>query len=173
MNCFTPHLITAFALSCLSVAAIAADVPSRDAVPAQGANQAASSAAPSPVSRANAKGASTGAADASVRKMFCLNMSMQCFTLSQQATSASSKTGATVAPLDLRAPDIRRIVPEVELRALLPDPYEMHEAQEQVQVEGTRPEIYVPAGLMTLPWAVMHPTQAWRIFLPVPAAQTK
>jgi hypothetical protein len=171
MNCFTPHLITAFALSCLSVAAIAADVPSRDAVPAQGANQAASSAAPSPVSRANAKGASTGAADASVRKMFCLNMSMQCFTLSQQATSAFENRRHGCA--GLRARDIRRIVPEVELRALLPDPYEMHEAQEQVQVEGTRPEIYVPAGLMTLPWAVMHPTQAWRIFLPVPAAQTK
>jgi hypothetical protein len=116
---------------------------------------------------------STAATGTGVRKMFCLNMAMQCFAIRQAAQAPVSARTASAMPLDLRAPDIRRLVPETELKERLPDEYEMHEQQEQVQVEGTRPEVHVPGGLMTLPWAVMHPTQAWRIFLPVPSSQTK
>jgi hypothetical protein len=105
----------------------------------------------------------TGDSSASVRKLVCLNMSLQCFALQPAANAKSS--------LDLRAPEIRRIVSEEELRQPLEDEYEVQVQQEQVQVEGMRPEIYVPGGLASLPWAVMNPTQAWRIFLPVPSAK--
>jgi hypothetical protein len=100
--------------------------------------------------------------------MFCLNMSMQCFAMNQPAAEAKA---TPTSSLDLRAPDIRTLVPEVRLREPLDDPYEAQQDQEQVQVQGTRPEVYVPGGLMSLPWAVMHPTQAWRIFLPASSAK--
>jgi hypothetical protein len=89
-------------------------------------------------------------------------MSLQCFAMKPKVEDASAK--ARITSLDLKAPDIRRVVPEIQLHA----PDETVEIEEQqVQVEGTRPEVYVPGGLASLPWAVMHPTQAWRIFLPV------
>jgi hypothetical protein len=91
-------------------------------------------------------------------------MSLQCFALKPKDEEARTRT----ASLDLKAPDIRRVVPAIQLHA--PDePVDIEE--QQVQVEGTRPEVYVPGGLASLPWAVMHPTQAWRIFVPVPSAK--
>jgi hypothetical protein len=101
--------------------------------------------------------------------MFCLNMSMQCFAMNQPAVAEAKAT--PTSSLDLRAPDIHTLIPEVRLREPLDDPYESQQDQEQVQVQGTRPEVYVPGGLMSLPWAVMHPTQAWRIFLPASSAK--
>ena len=96
---------------------------------------------------------------------------MQCFSVQQAAasntTTQNSSTTASLRRLDLRAPDIRRIVPEAQLQEPIQDEYEVLQETEQVQVEGVRPEVYVPGGLMSLPWAVMNPTQAWRIFLPV------
>jgi hypothetical protein len=105
----------------------------------------------------------TADSSASVRKLVCLNMSLQCFALQPTANAKPS--------LDLRAPEIRRIVSQEELQRPLEDEYEVQVQQEQVQVEGMRPEIYVPGGLASLPWAVMNPTQAWRIFLPVPSTK--
>lgn len=112
--------------------------------------------------------AQPAASHSGVRKMFCLNMSMQCFAMNQPAAASSA---TPTSSLDLHAPDIRTIVPEVRLREPLDDPYEAQQEQEQVQVQATRPEVYVPGGLMSLPWAVMHPTQAWRIFLPTSSAK--
>jgi hypothetical protein len=96
-------------------------------------------------------------------------MSLQCFAVKPKADDAPAKTQA--ASLDLKAPDIRRLVPEVGLREPLQEPEEME--VQQVQVEGSRPEVYVPGGIASLPWAVMHPTQAWRILLPVPPGVAK
>jgi hypothetical protein len=103
--------------------------------------------------------------DYEVRRMFCLNMSMQCFSVQQDVTANNSN--GSIRRLDLHAPDIRRVVNESELHEPVKDEYELMEETEQVEVEGQRPEVYVPGGLLSLPWAVMHPTQAWRIFLPV------
>jgi hypothetical protein len=119
------------------------------------------------IARSTAGGAETG-----VRKLVCLNMSLQCFAVTPPPADGTSKMAHT-RPLDLRAPDIRTLVSEAELRQRLDDPYEQQQMQAQVQVEGSRPETYLPIGIASLPWAVMNPTQAWRIFLPVPASQTK
>ena len=103
--------------------------------------------------------------NASAHKLVCLNMALQCFALKPAPGS-----GATKSSLDLRAPEIRRLVSEAELQRPLQDEYEQREQQEQVEVEGMRPEVYVPGGIASLGWAVMNPTQAWRIFLPVPGS---
>jgi hypothetical protein len=157
------------------------------AVNAAAADEAPSSAAPvtTPVA---AKTAATGTAPAaqtgkvqlasasapsssgntSVNRMVCLNMSLQCFSMKPQPGDESAK-GQTKS-LDLKAPDIRRVAPPM----LLAEPDEPVDIEEQqVHVQGTRPEVYVPGGIASLPWAVVHPTQAWRIFLPVPPGTAK
>jgi hypothetical protein len=53
----------------------------------------------------------------------------------------------------------------------LQDPDESEAIQEEVQVETQRQATPVSVGLMALPWAVIHPTQAWRIFMPLPSAK--
>jgi hypothetical protein len=130
---------------------------------------------PAPASTPSTTSTPSPAAEtpATVRKMFCLNVALQCFAMSQPASASSQPGSIRMASLDLKAPDIRRVVSEATLQEPLPDEYELRQQQQEVQVEGTRPEVYVPGGLMTLPWAVMNPTQAWRIFLPVPSSQTK
>ena len=140
-----------------SVAAPAAAAPATGAPPASQSGK---------VAQAKASPASS---DASVRRLVCLNMSLQCFAMKPKPEDAPAK--AQTASLDLKAPDIRRVVPEVQLHEPLEEPTEIDEPQ--VQVQGTRPEVYVPGGIASLPWAVMHPTQAWRIFLPVPPGAAK
>jgi hypothetical protein len=167
----TPGIVTAIvapvALGLVASATVGADTPP-PAVAASVqapsvANPTASAAASAPA--ANARPVTTS--HSGVRKMFCLNMSMQCFAMNQPAATEAKAT--PTSSLDLRAPDIHTLIPEVRLREPLDEPYEAE--QEQVQVQGTRPEVYVPGGLMSLPWAVMHPTQAWRIFLPASSAK--
>lgn len=75
--------------------------------------------------------------------------------------------------MDLRAPDIAKIFPRTELQEKLPDPVDEHEVQDTVQVSGTREYAPVSVGLLALPWAVLHPTQAWRIFMPLPPSEAK
>ncbi len=163
MNRFTPGIPVALLLSAWSITALADEAPRAVAQPAS-----TSSAASTTPAKATAPTA-PASSDASVRRLVCLNMSLQCFAIKPKSDDPSAK--AQAASLDLKAPDIRRLVSEVELRQPVEEPTEIE--QTQVQVEGSRPEVYVPGGIASLPWAVMHPTQAWRIFLPVPAAQAK
>jgi hypothetical protein len=156
-------------LSAWSAAALAADEPPSAAAPAAAAAAATTTAPAAKTVQTHATATSTAAANSSVQRLVCLNMSLQCFAMKPKADDAPAKT--QTASLDLKAPDIRRLVPEVELREPLQDPAEIE--VQQVQVEGSRPEVYVPGGIASLPWAVMHPTQAWRILLPVPPGVAK
>ncbi len=104
-----------------------------------------------------------------MHRLVCLNMSLQCFAMKPKPDDAAAKT--RTASLDLKAPDVRRVAPATLYAASTDEPVEIDE--QQVQVEGTRPEVYVPGGLASLPWAVMHPTQAWRILMPVPPSAAK
>jgi hypothetical protein len=166
MSRFNPSVPAVLVLCAWSVAALADDAPS-----AAAAVQAASaSSAPAAAKSMQAKASTpASASDPSVQKLVCLNMSLQCFAMKPKPEDTPAKTQAST--LDLKAPDIRRIVPEVELREPLVETTEIEE--QQVQIEGQRPEVYVPGGIASLPWAVMHPTQAWRIFLPVPPGTAK
>jgi hypothetical protein len=170
MNRFTPAVPVVLVLSAWSVAALATDEPPSAAAPAAAAAAATTAATPAAKAvQTHATATSATAANASIQRLVCLNMSLQCFAMKPKADDAPAKT--QTASLDLKAPDIRRLVPEVELREPLEDPAEIE--VQQVQVEGSRPEVYVPGGIASLPWAVMHPTQAWRILLPVPPGVAK
>jgi len=79
--------------------------------------------------------------------------------------AASVSAVSATTPPDLRAPPITHVLTASEIETLtvdrdgdLPD----------VDVETTRYGVSVPVGFFrALPWAVMHPTQAWRVFTPV------
>jgi len=99
----------------------------------------------------------------------CFSVSLQCFT-------GKPPPGPAAQPsrLDLRAPAITRVVPQAELQTALTDPDEPRYDEPQVKVEGERGvPVSVPVGIMSLPWAVRHPSQFWRIFLPSPSRITK
>jgi hypothetical protein len=83
--------------------------------------------------------------------------------------STKAKTAANGKKLNLTAPDVRTVVPEQELKEPLPNPDQVNEAQEAQTVsvktdEGVPPD--VPRGLGSIWWAVVHPSQAWRIVTP-------
>lgn len=166
MNRFISAAPVILVLSASSVVALADDAPAATPAATKVATQATSTATQAPPARVTS--ASTSSSDPAVQRFVCLNMSLQCFAVKPKQDDSAAK--ARTASLDLKAPDIRRLVPETDLREPLQEP-EIEE--QQVQVEGTRPEVYVPGGIASLPWAVMHPTQAWRIFLPVPPGTAK
>jgi hypothetical protein len=174
MNRFTSAVPAVLVLSAASAVALAADETPSTATPAAVAATATQATSTAPNAKAVATRVSTTAPPVaghpSVQRLVCLNMSLQCFAMKPNADDAPAKTQAR--SLDLKAPDIRRIVPEVELRPSADEePAEIED--QQVQVEGSRPEVYVPGGIASLPWAVMHPAQAWRILLPVPPGVAK
>ena len=173
MNRLTFNAPFVVVLGALSAAAFAADGAPPAAIAAQAsaasaATPAANAAPPARATPVASRAASSGSHPI-VRKLVCLNMSLQCFALK----TSPSDSPAKAAPLDLKAPEIHRVISEVQLREPLDEPQEVVEEQEQVQVQGSRPEIDLPIGIASLPWAVMHPTQAWRIFLPVPPGSAK
>ena len=74
-------------------------------------------------------------------------------------------------PLDLRAPDVRRLLPAEQWRYPLSD-------DDSVTVESRRnapppdpQKREVPGGIVAPFWALRHPTKAWRILAPDPNAQ--
>lgn len=153
MGRYTSSIAALIAFGALSAAA-AADPAASPSLPAAAATAAQKAPAPQTT-------------PPSARRVICLNVSVQCFTAKTAATTASAKA------FDLSAPDIRRLYSEAELRSPLEDPYEEMQRlkEQQVKVEGARPDPNLPIGILSLPWAVMHPTQAWRIFMPVPSAK--
>jgi hypothetical protein len=85
----------------------------------------------------------------------------------------SSTAGNSSSQLDLRAPDIRRVFTEAQLQQSLhsPDPDEVTYEIQETRVEGERPLTPVSIGIMAIPWAIVHPTQAWRILMPMTDAK--
>lgn len=78
--------------------------------------------------------------------------------------------GPKAQPLDLKAPPLNRLYTQKELRYILAyDPDDQSETE--VSVTGSRAAINVPVTpgnqLLAIPWALLHPTQAWRVFTPI------
>jgi hypothetical protein len=72
--------------------------------------------------------------------------------------------------LDLNAPKLTEIYSRSQLRYMLAyDPDE--DSDSEVSVKSSKPLVNVPVTpgnqLLAVPWALMHPTQAWRVFTPV------
>lgn len=100
--------------------------------------------------------------------------------LALAAAVAAADDKGTLAPapkpLDLRTPEITKLYTPRQLERLIAK----MDAQniEEIEVEGAR----VPAptftprvwpGIAAPFWALFHPTQAWRIFAPIPPDQAR
>lgn len=92
-----------------------------------------------------------------------------------EQTANGNPAAAQGKPLDLRAPDITKLVSAEELQQLMKGTAEEEIELDEVKVEGPsevpldRPPVW--PGLLAPFWALAHPTQAWRIFAPLPADQ--
>ncbi|HKU16810.1 MAG TPA: hypothetical protein VJQ52_20625 [Steroidobacteraceae bacterium] len=94
------------------------------------------------------------------------------------AAAATAPTAATAPArrLDLRPPDITKLLTPKQLEDLLEKLDK--ENIEEVEVEGGRvpapsftPRVW--AGIAAPFWALFHPTQAWRILAPIPPDQAR
>ena len=94
----------------------------------------------------------------------------------QTATPAAASAPAAVhakarAPLDLHTPPLNHIYPSSELRYILATEDSGTDTATEVSVKSSRAAVRVPGTpgnqLQALPWAIVHPTQAWRIFTPL------
>ena len=90
--------------------------------------------------------------------------------------AAQRPPAAPVKQLDLRTPDITKLYTRKQLETLIAKMEA--EALEEIEVEGARvpsptftPRIW--PGIAAPFWALLHPTQAWRIFAPIPPDQAR
>ncbi|MEJ0008724.1 MAG: hypothetical protein WDM77_20770 [Steroidobacteraceae bacterium] len=87
------------------------------------------------------------------------------------AAHAGKRPATTAAPLDLHAPPLNHLYASSELRYILAADDSAEDSATEVSVKGTRLSSAVPGTpgnqLQAIPWALMHPTQAWRIFTPL------
>ena len=88
--------------------------------------------------------------------------------------TADDRQAAPARPLDLRPPDIMNLFGAKEIARILAKTYD--DDIEGVEVRGhrvieptTTPDVW--GGLAAPFWALAHPSQAWRIFAPLPPDQ--
>jgi len=88
-----------------------------------------------------------------------------------------AKTAPPRKPLDLRVPHITQLYTSEELNRILTASF-IREDIEEVEVEGQRdrtptntPRVW--PGIAAPVWAVLNPTQSWRIFTPLAPDQTQ
>jgi len=89
-------------------------------------------------------------------------------------TKAMQRAPLNQAPrkLDLRLPDITTIFPQEMIDQVLSKTRD-RDTIEEVEVEGVRTRIVpgtpaIPSGWFSPFWALAHPSEAWRIFAPLP-----
>jgi hypothetical protein len=100
-------------------------------------------------------------------------------TLALACTAAHAEDKATEPPpkpLDLRAPDITKLYTHRQLERLIAKMES--DFIEKIEVEGARipaPEFTprVWPGIFAPFWALLNPTQAWRIVAPIPPDQAR
>ena len=87
------------------------------------------------------------------------------------AAQGSTRTSGAARALDLHTPPLNHVYPSSELRYIMAVDEPNAEDTTEVSIKGTKYVVRVPGGpgnqLQALPWAIMHPTQAWRIFTPL------
>ena len=109
----------------------------------------------------------------------CAAALMMISTAGHSAEPAPQPVSATAQrTLDLRAPDITRIFSREEIDRVLrvtrdPDTIEEVEVARErgKDLPSVTPDI--PPGIIAPFWALVNPTQAWRIFLPLPPDQAR
>jgi hypothetical protein len=80
----------------------------------------------------------------------------------KQASTAQRST------MDLQAPPLSHIYSRQQLQYILAIDNSDVDDAEEVSVKGEKYLMPVPKSqFQAIPWALMHPTQAWRVFTPV------
>lgn len=92
-----------------------------------------------------------------------------------EPAAADDSVAEKSQPLDLRPPDVTKLYTPEQIKAMLA---RARDDAEPVEVESTReppPTVtpYVWRAIAAPFWALLHPTQAWRIFAPLPPDQTR
>ncbi len=78
------------------------------------------------------------------------------------------KSAAANQPLDLNAPPIKHVLTPEQVQSFLAEADENAPPPEDVTVDQPHYAEPVPAGAFAaLPWALLHPLEAWRIFAPI------
>lgn len=94
--------------------------------------------------------------------------------LTPTTAAAAKPAGTPPKSLDLRAPDITRLLTQAQIDRVLAASF--RENIEEVEVEGERNIPSTPRvwpGIFAPFWALANPTQAWRIIAPLPPDQTR
>jgi hypothetical protein len=92
------------------------------------------------------------------------------------AFAAEPAAAQPAKPLDLRAPDITKLYTAEQINRMLRST--LKDDIEEVEVEGRRERLEprsptVWGGIAAPIWAILHPTQSWRIFAPLPPDQAR
>lgn len=87
-----------------------------------------------------------------------------------RVATAGDASAPPAKPLDLRIGDIRKYMTPEDFRALSapPDDSDTVVVQADAPRVPMKSKLDVPHGIIAPFWALAHPTQAWRIFLPDP-----
>lgn len=103
------------------------------------------------------------------------------FAAEPAAAPAATPTGASKSapprkPLDLRPPNITHLFTSEQLNKILAA--SLRDDIEEVQVQGERDRMptdtpNVWPGIAAPIWALLNPSQSWRIFAPLPPDQTR
>lgn len=94
------------------------------------------------------------------------------------AASVAARSPMRAGPLDLRPPNITHLFTSEQLNQILAASFRA-EAIEGVEVQGDRDRGPPPSsptvwgGIGAPFWALLNPTQAWRILAPLPPDQTQ
>jgi len=85
----------------------------------------------------------------------------------RHATAAKPAPAAKRA-LDLHAPPVDHVLTRAEMQSLVAEPDDENAPPpDDVTVSGAHLVEPIPGGVMAIPWALLHPLEAWRIFAPV------
>jgi hypothetical protein len=83
------------------------------------------------------------------------------------APAQTSSKPPTPRVLDVKPPDIHKVMSAQQIAAAIPNPDDSEVEAETVAVRGETPAPYVPGGFAALYWAATHPVDSWRILAPV------
>jgi hypothetical protein len=84
--------------------------------------------------------------------------------------AVGDKRAVAQRPLDLDAPPINHVLTPQQVRTFVEEPQDQDDGAPADDVTVASPHYLepVPNGAFgALPWALMHPLQAWRIFTPI------
>jgi hypothetical protein len=85
-----------------------------------------------------------------------------------QVTIGTEPGQRLAPPLDLRAPAVTQVFSPAALQLMLVEQEEANDEPVDVRVQSPRAAPDVPRGMFrAIPWAIMHPTQSWRVLTPL------